>query len=328
MKMSGKKLFKIISAFIITFVLIYFLLKQISIYDISTMFYKLSFFWFLVAFVFYMIGYLFRTWRFKFLLKEKIKLKSLFSVVCAHNMFNQLLPFRTGELSFVYLMKKQGIKGSKAVSTLFIARAFDFLSIVIIFFVSVFFIESQPIIYDVLFTTGIILLVLILLLISVIFFGEKIVKFFIYLAKVIKLRKSKTYHLFVNKLNEVIDDFQTIRSAKQIFITGLFSILIWISIYMMYQALFFGIGLKLAFWTIIAGVSLTFFTIMLPIHGIAGFGTIEAAWSIFFFILGVSKEIAISSSFIFHIVLVLYFLILGIYGLTMLKIDSLHKPQT
>ncbi|MBW2973139.1 flippase-like domain-containing protein [Candidatus Woesearchaeota archaeon] len=320
-----KKAVKIVFAVILAFVLVYFLLTQITVHDLSELFSRLSLYWILFAFICYVFSYVFRAWRFKFLLTHELRMFLLFNIVCVHNMINQLLPFRTGELSFIYLIKKQKISGTKAMFSLFVARAFDFAAIAVIFIISVFFIDLKQPMHTILFATCIILFVLVLLIISLVFFNKTYLKILKKLLALKQIKKSKIIKFILTKMQETIRHFNTMKSIKHIFIIALFSILTWISIYLMCCALFAGMGITLTFWTIVAGVSLTFFAVMLPIHGIAGFGTIEAAWSIFFFLLGLSKEIAISSSFVYHLIVILFFMILGISGLACLKLFAIRK---
>jgi len=54
----------------------------------------------IAGFVLYACSYLFRALRFHILLNREVGMKNLFSIVCVHNMANNILPARTGELSF------------------------------------------------------------------------------------------------------------------------------------------------------------------------------------------------------------------------------------
>jgi len=55
---------------------------------------------------------------------------------------------------------------------------------------------------------------------------------------------------------------------------------------------------------------------ILPIQGIGGFGTLEGSWAISFMAMGVTKEAAISSGFVMHIISIIYLAILFIIGFT------------
>jgi len=53
---------------------------------------------------------------------------------------------------------------------------------------------------------------------------------------------------------------------------------------------------------------------LLPIHGPAGFGTVEAPWVLSLAYLGVPSKDAIISGFSLHIIIILFCVILGLYG--------------
>jgi len=53
---------------------------------------------------------------------------------------------------------------------------------------------------------------------------------------------------------------------------------------------------------------------LVPIHGPAGFGTVEAPWVLALMYLDVSEKDAITSGFSLHIMIILFCVILGISG--------------
>jgi uncharacterized membrane protein YbhN (UPF0104 family) len=58
---------------------------------------------------------------------------------------------------------------------------------------------------------------------------------------------------------------------------------------------------ELPFWRVFLGVTGAELSATLPIHGIAGFGTYEAAWTLGFTHLGLDRETAILSGFATHL---------------------------
>jgi len=65
-----------------------------------------------------------------------VGIRDLFKIVCVHNMMNNLLPARTGEVSYIYLINKVHERDiSEGIATLVVARVFDFIVISGIFFV-------------------------------------------------------------------------------------------------------------------------------------------------------------------------------------------------
>ena len=106
----------------------------------------------------------FRTIRMKFLLRQKLKTTKLFPIMLIHNFFSNLLPLRIGEFSFIYYVRKLKVKTGKALGCLFIARLFDFIAIIVLFFVSLLFIGKLPA-NNILIVFGIFLILAFLLLI-------------------------------------------------------------------------------------------------------------------------------------------------------------------
>jgi len=72
---------------------------------------------------------------------------------------------------------------------------------------------------------------------------------------------------------------------------------------------------ELPFWTVFLGIAGAELSATLPVHGIAGFGTYETAWTIGFRQLGLSSRVAILSGFATHLLSQLYDYTVGLVGL-------------
>ena len=120
---------------IITLTLLSLLLYWINFSDIIKTLTNISPIGLVVGFGLYILTYFFRAVRFHILLNREVGIKDLFNIICIHNMVNNLLPARTGELSYVYLLKKRHNKTvGVGAATLIIARLFDIITILILFF--------------------------------------------------------------------------------------------------------------------------------------------------------------------------------------------------
>jgi multisubunit Na+/H+ antiporter MnhC subunit len=64
----------------------------------------------------------------------------------------------------------------------------------------------------------------------------------------------------------------------------------------------------------IFALTFVFFTTILPIQTIAGFGIIESGWALGFMVMGVSKNEAIASGFSIHIIILIFTLVIGVLG--------------
>ena len=145
----NSKLTKIF-AIIITILLLALLFTQIDLADVITTLKNINPIYLIVGFILYTCSYFLRALRFHFLLNKEVSFKDLFDITCVHNMMNNLLPARTGELSYIYLLKTgQNKTTGEGLATLIIARIFDFI-IISNLFLAIFFIyeKTYPGIFD------------------------------------------------------------------------------------------------------------------------------------------------------------------------------------
>jgi len=230
-------------------------------------------------------------------------------------MVNNVLPARTGELSYIFLLKKlHQRKIEEGIATLIVARLFDFIVISIIFFVSVVGVQNLPaVINEVIGIIAGLLGLVVLLLISFLYLGDK----FLYIARkfVLRLRLNTRPMNYVLKKGEEVGEFLGGKSRGIVLQLFLVSLGLWIASYMVAVVLITGLQLELTVFEILVCTSFLAVTTSLPIQGILGLGTTEGAWSVGFLLFGIAKEVAISASFGLHIIVLGYLLILGVYGI-------------
>ena len=161
---------------ILTILLVIMLLSQIQVADIIKTLLTVDPLYILLGFALYIFGCFFRALRFYILLNGDVGLRDMFNIVCIHNMMNNLLPARTGELSYIHLLKKcHNKKVGDGVATLFVARVFDIISISLLFSVSALMVKDLPemftrVVLFIVFFLGLI----VIFLISLLYLGNSI----------------------------------------------------------------------------------------------------------------------------------------------------------
>ncbi len=90
---------------------------------------------FFVAFVLYSLSQLVRSIRWKLLLRD-LSLYEVFLINSANILFNNLLPARTGELSWFYYAKRLGVSMGVSLWSFFVGRLYDLLSLFLLLFLS------------------------------------------------------------------------------------------------------------------------------------------------------------------------------------------------
>lgn len=299
--MSSKTLGLIISILLAVLILP-FLLSQIDLNLLFETFSIINPIYIFLAFFSYSSTYFLRTLRFCILINREIKFLDMFKIVCLHNMLNNLLPARTGELSFIYLLKKFHNKNvEKGFAILITARVFDCLSILLLFLISAFLLGfGLEMIFFIFFVSFSVLAVLFFKFIRKLNTDVYIANgFFSPIFKIIK---------------RITDGFRSINLKKpELLKVMLLTLLIWIFQYLTVQLILKSISLDITLLKAIFGSTFAIITTILPIQGIAGFGSFEGGWTFGFILTGHSKDLAIISGFLFHISILIYSLTLGIF---------------
>jgi len=317
MKYQSVKQSAKISVVVITIVLVAILLSQIQIADVITTLAGIDPLYLAVGFVLYVCSYFFRALRFHILLNNKVSIKHLFSIVCVHNMANNILPARTGEASYVYLSKKlHNIPVGAGVASLMVARVFDLITISFLFFVSAILIRDLPdMVSKIIWLIVGLLVFVLLLLLALVFFGEIFIDLIRRVANGINALRFSSVQYLLRKGDEMARSFKLMKSKKLLGCVFMTSMMLWCSQYSMLCILANAMGISLTIWCMVFAITFVFFTTILPIQSIGGFGIIEGGWALGFMVMGISKEISISSGFGFHIILLTFALVLGALGL-------------
>jgi hypothetical protein len=313
--MNSKILAKVVTV-LITVILLILLLTQINLGDVITTLQNINSIYLIAGFILYTCSYFFRAWRFYILLNRDVSIKNLFDIECLHNAINSLLPARMGELSYIYLLKRINNKTTgEGVATLVVARIFDFIALIILFFIAIILIENIPkIIMDALWIIAFFAIFLLMVLIMLLSVGKKFVISIQKTAERLHCENNPAINYLIRKGFETVESLDKIQMKTGITALIISSLLIWGVNYIVVYLLMVGMNFQISILLVILGGTFILLTTVLPIQGIAGFGTTETIWTLVFVPLGLSLDQAIISGFCYHIVIILYFMILGIYG--------------
>lgn len=292
---------KIFFSIIISIIFLFFILKYINIEDLKIIF-QIPIEILMFCFIIYTISNIFRALRFRLFLDLKI-LDSIF-MTFLHNMINNIIPMRIGELSILYLSKEKKIK---SISALIYSRIFDVLAIITLLLISI--IYSSMSIYSQIekkfyFSSGI--LITIFLIISLIIYLFFKYEFY----KINYLTKYKKINFLIEKIKE----FKKIITLKKAIYSYVLSLLIWILNFYIAALIIKIIGINLKWYEIIFTFTFTTLISLIPIHGFLGLGTLEVGWAFILVMFGITKENALISGFVFHFINIFFFIILGIIG--------------
>jgi len=313
--------------------LVYYLLSRINISDLKSSFLKLYIPSLVIGLILMISIDFFKALRQNLLLgKDRIRFGDMFLISLIRNAFNMVLPARTGELSYIYVLKRKfKIPVEKGVSTLAIGLIFDLIIIFSMIIISVIIvgINRLEISSANLIALAILFLAATILLLS---FLSKIVGIFIRLFEALfrkfgNLKKSKLFSYIYEKLIEINKSIVIIHKRKiywKVFLLTLATrILKFTSYYFLIHAVLYPMGYtfaELSFWVIFLATVTAEFSAVLPTHAIAGLGTYEGAFALAFIALGFSEDTSIIVGFNYHLVNLVETIILGIISMTILSL--------
>ena len=322
-----KKNQALLTAAIITAVLLYLLLSQIDPHDIFITLKGIDASCLAGGFILYLLCNIFRALRFHILLNQEIKLFALFNLVCIYNMMNNLAPMRAGELSYIYMLKKLHNKNTiTSASTLILSRIFDFIAICTLFLASAWMIGDRlGEMKSALIPISLFMIFCFIILLILFYEGEWLTSSFSCALEWVGLGRNATAIHLMSNLKEAVQSMKKLRNAKIAILTLATSFLIWTANFSAVFLVIRGMNFDIPMPIIVMGSTFTVLSTLLPIYGIAGLGTSQGLWTLVFLPLGIPIDQAIISAFGYYIVQMAYYLVLGFYGLAMIKLTDHHE---
>lgn len=280
-----------------------------------------------------------RVWRYKWLLRpQAISWGDMFLVTFIRNCFDDLLPMRIGSLSYILVLNKRfSFPFETAASTFVVAFVFDFLTLspfVVLAILAVGFSAMGISTSTLLVFAVIYFLIIFMFLWKIVPVSRFLLKVYQIFLRAIKAGQKKKAQISVEKLRMTIEQLEEIKSRKifaPMFILSLFIRLgKYISLYALLLALLHshGFGLQnLSFWKTILGITGAEMTSVLPIKGLADFGTWESAWTLAFMLMNFDRNLAILSGIGIHLITSLFEYSLGFLSILILAVPYFKKRK-
>jgi len=323
-----KPAFKYIIGIAITVLLLWIILPYADISRIVFYVSTIKIGYLLLGFMFYALAYVFRSLRMRLLTGKTIPFSLMFKVLCVHGAANSSLPFKAGELVYVYLLRRiRKNLTSLAVSSLMLIRLFDVIVISFIIMVSLFFARPDSGYVGMLVKASALFFVAaIFALFMLMFAGRKIVRAIERAAKLLRIAGLGIVKKALDGLYKVSGNFAMLKSKAVMAEAFAYSVITWLMLVMFYYSILEGISIDVGLWSAVlgTGLSVMFFT-LLPFQSLLGFGAVEGAWSVALLTMGVAVGNAVNVSFVLHLFQIMSFVLLGAYGLVSLKANKNRK---
>lgn len=312
-KKKQNKTFSFILSVVVSVLLIAWLLSMVeegTLADLFRHFYWPAFYGYLL---FFLIGFSLRALRYCWLIgEEKVSFKGMFLVTMVRQVFVDLLPMKLGELSYVVLLKKRfNVAVETGFSSMMAVFLFDCISLFPVLLLSLSVTGKTGI--DVVSEWFVVLNIVMLFLLAVILWKLDFIfgRIAAWLDRFLKKRVLKNPHwlskvlLKCEKIAEELAHLKERRVYLKTFVAS-FGIRIckYLSIYSVLMALiqYKGIGLAdINIFKVIVGLAGAEFSSFLPVQGLAGFGTWEAAWALTVQWMGFDRDLAVLSGLGIHL---------------------------
>jgi hypothetical protein len=253
---------------------------------------------FLGGILFYCAAYLGRTARFYLLLDDvNVPFFGLLCVVAVHNFYNMILPFRTGELSFLYFCRKHlKVEVLSSSTALITARLSDLILIVFTLIVLLTCCTFRNTEND---YSGIILAsagVFIALVVTMYFIRDIVnffIKTFLRVVRNLSIRRGNFLLNFETKYRKWAGSLGKLHHPATLLLNFTATVTVWTGIFGAYYLILYSMNFhhaserlnsygSLTVLNVILGSSGASLVNALPINFFGNFGTYEAGWVLFF----------------------------------------------
>ncbi len=307
---------------ILAAVLAYFLLKEIDIQQIPKTLSRLSIKALVIGFGCYCLLVLGKALRFRALLNLNSGVHQVFPILAMHTFWGNILPMRTGDVSYVYLMqRRQKVDAAQGIASLLVASLIDLVLLMGLVVATAWSLRtalqgtfSGTALYLIPFLMG---------------GGLVAVIIFIYVAPKACMRfaercagpllalEKQPVSWTVDKVLAVLRELTTFRSNRRFLEVWIYSVLCLVIRFGFQCYLVSEMGVDIPMTEVLFALAFTNVFNLLPIQTVGNFGTTEFpfVWLLNHF--GTSIETATVTGFSLHILILLYCLPLGASGFLM-----------
>lgn len=289
----------------LTFLFLLLIFWQLDIKNLEKNLHSLLSFQVLLGFFLYLASYLLRAIRWQILLGREFLLTSLFHIVSLHTVANNIFPFRSGELTFLYFCRRfHNIPISISTPTLVSARFADLCALGPLFFFSLLYF-GFPL------SKFVTVLIFIFIFFSLAYLLPHILGLLQWALGHIRMGEGITKHL--SSISECYkSQWHGWNLAMLLFISLSIWVVKFLAFYFMVNGLVDPTTFHLTYWKVVLGSTASELVAALPIQSFAEFGMFEAGWSGAFIFMGMGKRAAVTSGFSLHLIMLLFSLIIGI----------------
>jgi uncharacterized protein (TIRG00374 family) len=282
------------------------------------------------SFTLYLSLGLIRAWRFQVLLPGSgISFLAVWNVTCVHTLANFVMPARTGELTYVALLRARRVPVASGLASLGMARLLDLIAL------------SALVLSTVVLTSGREMRVGQIQLFSLAFGGAMVATLLwadrlastglgltVKAARRLQADRLSLVRKGLALAQRITETLRTLSRSRGLYWATLaLSLLQWMCIFGMYYILLNGLGTAIDLGDAVVASAIASLIAVLPIQGLMGFGTYEAGWTVALLPLGFDRSTAVAAGFGVHVLILALSLALAGLSLVVTGVVRLVKKR-
>ena len=312
---------------VLAVVITYFLLKEIDIQQIPQTLSRLSVKALFIGFGCYCLLVLTKALRFRALLNLEGGVHQVFPILAMHTFWGNILPMRTGDVSYVYLMqRRQKVDATQGVASLLVASLIDLVLLMGLVVTTAWLLRTA--LQDTFSGTVLYLLPFLIgggLIAGVVFVyaaPQVCMRFAKRCAGPLLVLEKRPVSWTVDKALAVLRQLTAFRSNRRFLEVWVYSVLCLVIRFGFQCYLVTEMGVDIPMTEVLFALAFTNVFNLLPVQTVGNFGTTEFpfVWLLNHF--GTSVETATVTGFSLHILILLYCLPLGASGFLMKPKES------
>ncbi len=214
------------------------------------------------------------------------------------NIANHLLPFRLGEVVFVFLATfGHRAPADRAALALLLVRLYDLLAALVLVAIAVATYAASTVWPYALGAAAVLVLLVALRLDWVVPFGTRIARWLFGWGPLARSRAVVRVLTLLARLERNLD---ALRRPRLVALNLALAFSIWLCLFATFAVLLDAFGLQRPFVEVVVGGAATGLTALLPLNGVGSIGTLEAGWTVGFVATGMRASDAVASGLAMH----------------------------
>ncbi|QQG45230.1 MAG: flippase-like domain-containing protein [Candidatus Sungiibacteriota bacterium] len=294
----------------------YFLWKVVLREDLSLLSFNFAVRWGMAALVLNFVPLLVKSIRFHYFLRGQVPKGTILGTAAIHSFWNYLLPFRVGELSYVYLIKKTGrVSTAETITSLVAGRIFDVFVVMLLLSIASFLLFTPNVVGSlaIQFLWGGVLVGLV----GALILGKQADKLTAFLGRRSLRFQEKGLKVFAKiftNFRGIVTALGRLNTTSSLAVFFILSIFVWVSDFIFVWTALRAAGLVLSPASAIFIAAFPVIAGLLPLQTPVGIGTFEGTMLAGFALLGITGPQAVSASIILHAELVFFSFIYALLG--------------